>query len=264
MDAPYQLPIWPQDVRGLPNALARSALFGVTRNGERAALKRQVIASLKGITIEYTGECLRQCDEDVYLQIIHLARFVELGTEIRFTAHGIIKELGWSKNNASYKRLIESIDRLKANSISITVESNQTRLNFTGSLIRSFRWMEQNCEKPLRQWEVKLEPEMIALFGPNSYSRIDWRMRLRLSPLEKWLHSFYHTHQKSFPISVELLHSLTGSEIPVAELRKFRYKLRKALETLVEIQFFTSATVDPRTDLVIVERNLVQKSITER
>ena len=47
-------------------------------------------------------------------------------------------------------------------------------------------------------------------------------------------------------------HLEQGTEI--AELRQFRYKLRQHLELLVEKGFFETAKIDPRTDLVIVQR----------
>ncbi len=251
-----QLPIWPQNVRGMSNALARSALFNVAniRKGARANLKRVAVASLQGTVITYTGEELRQDDEDVFLQILHIGRMHPLGTHVQFTAHGMLVELGWTRNSNSYKRLIDCLDRLKASSVAVTVQlPGGERTNYTGSLIRSFRWKESDDKAPLRNWQILLEREIIALFGPDSYSRIDWELRLSLPPLAKWLHSFYVTHAAPFAYKVESLHRLTGSEI--TELRKFRYKLKQALMTLVERGFLVSATIDPRTDLVNVERS---------
>jgi len=253
-----QLPMWGGDQRGLPNAFARSALFNVAnaRKGARENLKRKPIASLKGITITYTGEELRQDDEDAFLQILHIARLQPLGTEVKFTAHSMLVELGWSLNKAGYARLVDCIDRLKASGLAVTVEAGKTpiRQNYTGSLIRSFRWREEGVDAPLRHWEVLLEPEIVALFGPNTYSRLDWKTRLKLPPLAKWLHSFYHSHATPFSYKVETIHSLCGSEI--AQLRQFRYKLKIALALLVERGFFYEAFIDARTDHVVVKRLL--------
>lgn len=252
---PHQLPFWPEQARGIPNALARSALFNVAnaRKGDRRNLKRIEIAAVKGVTIQYTGEELRQDDEDVYLQIMHICRVQELGTEVRFTAHALLTELGWSKNSASYKRLVDCLDRLKASSLAVTVDADDRKENYTGSLIRSFRWREDGANgSPMREWTILLEKEIMALFQPTSYSRVDWKLRLTLPPLAKWLHSFFHTHRMPFPYKVETYHKLTGSEIK--ELRQFRYKLRQALELLVERGFLLSAKIDPKSDLVIVER----------
>ena len=252
---PLQLPIWPEEMRGMPNSFARSALFCVanSRAGERANLKRHPIAAVHGVTITYTGEQLRQDDEDVFLQILHIARHHELGTEVRFVAYGMITELGWTKNSASYKRLVDCLDRLKASSLSVTVElPSGGRKNYTGSLIRSFRWREGADQAPMREWEILLEKEIVTLYGPTDYSRLEWRTRLQLSPMAKWLHSFYHTHREPIPLPVAKIYEWSGSEIKL--LRQFRYKLKEALELLVERGFFVTAKIDPRTDYVHVER----------
>lgn len=250
-----QLPIWPESVRGLPNPIARSALFSVAnlRKGARKNYKRREVAALKGVSITYTGEELRMDDEDVFLQILHLARMQELGTRVCFTANSMITELGWTRNGGSIKRLIDCLDRMKASALAVTVESNSgVRENFTGSLIRLFRWREETDSSPLRQWEILLEPEIIALFNPASYSHLNWKLRLKLPPLAKWMQAFYHTHADPLPYKVETFHRLTDSG--VAELRKFRYSLKQALALLVKQGFLISAVIDPRTDTVIVVR----------
>lgn len=259
---PAQLPFWPNELRGLPNVFARSALFSVAniRKGERQNLKRHEIAALKGISITYTGEQLRQDDEDVLLQLLHIARLQELGTEVRFTAYSMITELGWTRNAGSYKRLIDCIDRMKASAVAVTVESGGIRENYTGSLIRSFRWYEGTPDSPLRMWEILLEKEIISLFNPESYSRLDWKVRLKLPPMAKWLHTFYHSHKIPFPMKVETIHKLMASEIK--ELRMFRSKLKISLSLLVDHGFLLTATIDPHTDNVIVERSKTTPRIT--
>lgn len=262
-----QLPIWGNEARGLPNAFARSALFNVAnaRKGARENYKRKPIASLRNITITYTGEELRQDDEDAFLQILHIARLQPLGTDVKFTAHSMLVALGWSLNKAGYARLVDCMDRLKASALAVTVESEQNpalRQNYTGSLIRSFRWREEGVDAPLREWAVLLEPEIVALFGPNTYTKLDWKTRLKLPPLAKWLHSFYHSHQAPFGYSVEKIHQLCGSEI--AQLRQFRYKLKIALALLVERGFLFEAYIDARTDLVMVQRLHQPAGIVER
>lgn len=103
----------------------------------------------------------------------------------------------------------------------------------------------------MREWEIELEKEIVALFGTETYTRVDWAMRLELTPTEKWLHSFYHTHQDAYPYKVATLHELMGSK--VKELRMFRFRLRAALRRLVDLGFFDQAKVDAQ-DLVHVTR----------
>lgn len=253
---PTQLPFWPSSVRALPHAFVRSALFGVEnfRAGERENYKRKTIVALAGIRITYTGEALRQDDSDLYQQVLHLARTEELGAPVRFTAYAMLTELGWSKNKASYKRLIDGLDRLKATALSVTVDSpDGGKANYTGSLIRSFTWRESGTGEALRHWEILLEKDIITLFSQDSYSRLDWNARLKLPPLAKYLHALFFSQEYPIPMKVEAYHQLTNSGIK--EMRMFRYKLKVALELLVERGFLQSACIESSTDTVIVERH---------
>jgi hypothetical protein len=246
--------MWPNDLRGLPNALARSALFGVgNQQTHRELLEKKTIAALKGIEITYSGRELRQDDEDVFLEILHISRMKELGTTVTFTGYAMLTSLGWDKGARGYKRLVDAIGRLQWSSLAITVESVELRQNYTGPLIVSFKWQEPNAETPMRLWEITLQQEIINLFSPTGYTRLDWDMRLQLTPMAKWLHSFYHTHRTPYPYSVATLKELMGSKIK--ELRQFRYGLRKALDELVGCGFLNIGKIDARTDLVVVERN---------
>jgi len=250
-----QLPIWPSEVRGMPNSLARSALFNCSslRAGTRRVYRRKVVAALKGISIEYSGDELRQDDSDAFMQILHVGRIHQLGTKVRFTAHSMLKELKWSTSSVGYTRLVDCLLRLSTTTLQVTVElpGSTGRASFGGSLVRLFRWKEEQTDSPMREWEIELEPEIIALFGSDSYSRIEWEMRLELSPIEKWLHSFYHSHRDPFPFKVASLRELMDSSIK--ELKGFRYKLKFALDKLVAVGFLESYMIDAH-DLVHVVR----------
>jgi hypothetical protein len=252
-----QIPFWPNDVRGLPNAMARSAMFNVSKgsSGAREHFKMLKIESLSGIEIHFTGEELRQDDEDVLLQLIHLGREADAGHEVSFTGHAMLRELLWDASSKGYDRLIECINRLKANSVQIRVEdplNPNGRLGYGGSLIASFMFRESNENDMSKEWRVVLDPHIVKLFTPNSYSRVDWATRLRLTPMAKWLHSFYHTHQVPFPMKVETFHTLTGSK--AKQLKHFRAGLKTALAELVTEGFLTSWEICPQTDIVRVVR----------
>lgn len=73
-DLQNQLPMWPNDLRALPNALTSSTLFGVgDQQTKRELLERKTITALKGIEITYSGRELRQDDQDVFLKILHIS-----------------------------------------------------------------------------------------------------------------------------------------------------------------------------------------------
>ena len=251
-----QLPLWTERERGLPNALARSALFtAANRTIARSNYKQHKIAALRGIEIWYTGEELRQDDEDVFLQIVHLARQQPLGEIVEFSGYSLLKELGWPTSMASYKRLRDCINRLSATTLAVTVDrplGGGAETGFGGSLIRKFAWESDAARGSSQRWKVWLEREIVYLFDNNTFTKIDWEQRLKLPPLAKWLHQFYFTHAEPFGMKVETIKTLCGSRIAV--LSKFRYKLKEALDLLIEVGFIVSYQIDSRTDLLSVTR----------
>lgn len=243
-----QLPIWPEERRGVPNDLVRSALFTVgNHRKKREYRKNYLIAALGDISIVYTGEELRQDDEDVFLQLVHLARLSPLGHTIEFTAHAMMKSLAWSTDGRAYERLKDCISRLSATGIEVR---NETR-GYSGSLVRDFAWQDMSGNSS-RRWKVRLEPRIIALFGKVAYTSIDWEQRLQLGYLAKWLHSFYYTHANPYPMKAATLRKLCGSA--TRDLSKFRQLLRSALDELIAVGFLSDWNIDPKSDLVYVTR----------
>jgi hypothetical protein len=249
---PAQLPLWDDSVRGLPNPLARSALFTVgNRCQKRMNIKDKVVASLQGVKISYQGEELRQDDEDAFLQLLHICRKQPLGEPVEFKAYAMLTELKWGRSSRSYQRLQDSIRRLKA--CSLTVATEDGKRGFTGSLIRKFAWKEDEDGAPMTSWRLWLEPELVNLFKPDLYTQVYWDQRLALtSPMAKWLHGYFYTHKEPYPNRVELLKTLTGSSAKTKS--DFRRQLRPALDALKNCGFLEDWHIDTN-DVVRVKRS---------
>lgn len=248
-----QLTIWPERYRGLPNSLARSALFSAKIGGKRADFHGVQIASLSNIRITYRGQELFQDDSSVFMSIVHTARFQPLGAVVEFTGNAILKDLGWSQNAEGYSRLRESLERLNATALTVVMKLGNEESVFSGSLIRNFRSRTHNGEA-LARWQVLLEPEIIKLFPVNSLTLVEWRQRKEIdvrSPLTLWLHSYLATHRNPIPMSVERYRELANTDI--AKLYHFRSKLKQALQRLVSLGFLSHFEITPN-DLVLVTR----------
>lgn len=240
-----QLPLWEERFRGLPNALARSALFTIGNSSDpRLQFKDHPVFAIKGIEITYTGEELRQDDEDVFLQLVHLARLQPIEDGFDFHAATVLRELKRSNGTKEYTALRKSINRLKANALTVKTLEGEGK-GFSGSVVRKFDWEGES------RWHVWMEPEILRLFGPTSYTRLDWEFRHKLSGMGKKLHSFYVTHREPYGLYVSTLRMICASRIAV--MAKFRYKLKKALDELVKEGFLTSYLID-KNDVVRVVR----------
>ena len=64
-DVPLQMGFWPDEVRGVPNAALRGALFSINQERELAK-KRQKLATVDGYQIVFKGERYNQRDLDLW------------------------------------------------------------------------------------------------------------------------------------------------------------------------------------------------------
>jgi len=218
-----QLPLWPQETRGVPNGFLRSALFGAIAKGRRRYINGEGLAAIDGITIRYKGERLDQGDLDVWESVLHAVRLQELGSQCRVTSYALLKLMGKTDTGKNRVTLYARIERLVANALTV----KQGRYSYIGSLIANAAKDEETQE-----WVIELDAKLRPLFAADQFTQVEWAVRHELDgkPLAQWLHGFYASHAKPFPLKVETLHRLCGSE--TGELWKFAQTLRKALDAV--------------------------------
>ena len=242
-----QLPLWPEPVRAVPNGFLRSALFGAIRKGRRRFVKGEYIAALDGIEIHYTGERLDQGDLDVYESVLHAVRLQELGSQCRVTSYALLKLMGKTDTGKNRATLQTRIERLRANAIRM----KQGRYSFIGGLVD-----EAYKDEETQEWVIVLNPKLRALYGADQFTQIEWAVRQALDgrQLAQWLHGFYASHAKPFPMRMETLLKLAGSENDSP--RSAQQKLRKALDAVAEASAAHGEgfSYEIRGDLVHVEK----------
>jgi hypothetical protein len=242
---PEQLPLWPEAVRAVPNAVLRGALFSVAKERE-AFTTRTLIATVEGIEIRFQGTRHNQTVLDVWEMLMHLARLQPLSSEVRFTAHSMLKALGRGTGKSQHEQLKQEIANLAAGLTEITW--TKERKTFGGTLISSFFRDEDTG-----LYVVKFNQDFGKLYA-TGHTSIDWEERKSLGQnnLAKWLHGFYSSHDQPYPYKAETLQRLCGSASP---LREFRRLLKKALGLLVELGTITSWSLDAKTDLTSVTKS---------
>jgi hypothetical protein len=242
-----QLPLWPDVVRGVPNAALRSALFGAIKKGARAYLERQEIHAQEGVKIIYTGARLDQGDLDVWETVLHVVRVQALGDECRVTAYQLLKMLGKTDTGINRDTLERRLSRMKATGVDVSVG----RYGYEGSLID-----EVYRDKKTREYVIRLNPKLSVLFAADQFTQIDWSVRHALDgkPLAQWLHGYYASHAKPFPVRMDTLLRLAGSED--ASPSSARQTLRKALDAVTEASEANGQqfSYEVKDDLVQVEK----------
>lgn len=238
-----QLPLWPEEVRGVPNSVLRSALFGAIRKGRRSFMQRQPVAAYKNVTILFTGPRLDQADLDVWEQCLHLARIGGLGTRIQFNAHGFLRAIDKNTSGASHEWLKGAFARLASS----VIEIKDGKRAYFGPMIH-----HGTRDDETGRYCIEINPAIVSLYGLDGWSQVERKQRqaLKRQPLAQWLHGFYATHAQPFPLKVETLHRLSGSENK--QPAGFKRELREALTRLVTATGW-NYEIDG-TDLVLVNK----------
>lgn len=239
-----QLPLWSESKRGTPNSFLRSALFSAIQSKDREYLERVTLASQDGITIKYTGQQLNQEDLTLWETLVHLAKKHPLGNLCTFTAHGILKALDQTPGGDQHERLHKGIIRLIACAVEITHEGK----TYAGPLVEGSKKDETTS-----RYSVRLNRDLIKLYGETQWTAIDWRQRqlLRRKPLAQALHAFYSSHRQPLPVKLATLQRLTGSRN--AQTADFKRQCRKAHDELVSVGFLTGYSIEQ--DMVEVSRS---------
>ncbi|WP_322405696.1 plasmid replication initiator TrfA [Massilia luteola] len=252
--AVVQLPLWGDEVRCMPNEILRSALFNAkNRNQPRRYFENEEIAVIgRSTRITYTGKELRQSDESVWLQLVHLARLVPLGCPIEFTAYSMVQSLrqARSKPNPQHVvRLLDSLRRMQASSLS--VYSKRLRRGVGLSMIPKFEWQDEATGSRLPMWRAWVAPEMVELFGDVHFTQLQWNQRLALpSGLATWMHGYLASHRDPLPIKLSTLYRGAGCTTDTP--RKFKQLMATALGELKQVGFLSSFEI--RGELVRVNR----------
>lgn len=236
----YQLALWSEPQRGVPNEVARSALFAAVQPNKAKYLEREVLFSQDGFTITYTGKQLTQSDLDVFEGIMHIARGTHEGNKIRFCARELLKLIDRDTGKSQYQWLLDVMGRLTATCVAIHREGGDV---FWGSLLP-----EGAAKLEDGSFTVEINRQLIKLFQ-RGYTVIEWQQRRALGkkPLAQHLHAWICSHDRPFPVTVEYLRKLTGSD--TKQLKKFRQLLKTALEAIKEAGAISHWEID-RTDKV--------------
>lgn len=248
---PIQLEIlFPQilsrnDLRHLPNDFARSSLFTArNKRVKRAAyLRKKLFHYNEDVIIYYTGIELRAADDElVWLQILDYARRVSLGSVVEFNIKDLVADIGWPRNGRYYEKARECISRLKANEVLVQNEKTFGRSGAI-SLIGSYGVINDQNGVASRYY-VSIDPNVIVLFAGNSFTSHSWETYRGLSPVARRIADYMGSHRVPFPLSVEKLHDICGSDDN--DRHSWRRTVRRACVELEATPLVKKISLDDR------------------
>lgn len=261
--------LWPESERGIPNELVRCAVFSAKNRKERREVYRAnaplIVPVIGGGEVVYIGEELRQDDETVWMQLVHLAKEAR-SESVSFTPYSFLKAVKWPIKGTSYTRLLTSIRRLATSGLE--VYSSRFDKGVSTKLIAKYEY-SKGADTPWKVQVFNKDDELLFLFD-KLYSRLDWETRLTLPEgVSTWLHGFFSSHREPFDHKIETLAVGAGLTLESEEdaqldeaartakrkarLREIKRIITKALEALQESGFLKSFEVT-RSGLVRVVR----------
>lgn len=243
----FPLP-FPEDSPPVSNVIARSALFAAVKSKDRRMMRDEVVASQEGIEIAFSGEQLNQDDHDNFMQLVKLASGRPLGETVVVPANAILRTLGRSTGKSQHDQLRADMKRLIEGTVTIKAKG----VEYFGHLIDDAL---QDSREPIhkRHWAYRLNPRLVTLFMPTRYTLNNWETRQQLSQkdLARWLQLWLESHAQNFATGVQTIRERCGSQR--ADLRKFRFSLKQALNDLKEAGVIHAWAIDAG-DLVHIDR----------
>jgi hypothetical protein len=182
----------------------------------------------------YSGEELRQDDQTLWLQLIHLARSQPLGQVITFTPNSFCQAVGWNVSGKSYERIRECLTRLQATSLSIY--SDRLKEGVSLSMVPKFRWFDEANGTKLKNYQVQVAPELVELFADMQYTQTEWQQRLALPVgLATWLHGYLASHKTPFAVRIDTIRK--GAGMATQSVSSAQQTIENALDALKDVGF---------------------------
>lgn len=205
LDMPnIQYPYAKTSLRIMPSDINRTSLFHVGSNNlPRRFCKNERLGRIgDGVMIYYQGEELRQTDEAVFRQLIHVARGHKPWEPIMLQQCAFIKDSKATKRHLSgkdSKELHDIIMRLRAGLLYI--QSKRRGAFITCNLLADYQGIG---DKQM----VKLDPRVVLLF--DSYASLDETIIYSLSGVAQKIYNYIQTipHTGLHPILISNLFEL--------------------------------------------------------
>ena len=242
-----------ENTRAVSNPLARGALFAAVK--ERQHFKDYVtVYEQDSMKVEFKGEQLNQDDHDMLLQLVTMALHKPFGADVVQAVRAVLRGLGRTTNQSQRRQAFEEVSRLVCTTVRLTTPN----FRYEGHLLDDASTPHDQTALPQyrRHLAYRLNPKFARFYAKAAYTLFDCQERRKLkgrgSEVAKWLHLWIIGNAEQYQIKVETIRKKCGSKDKT--LRSFRQKLRAALDLLKEAGIITAWSIDPKSDLVTIER----------
>lgn len=242
----YQLPLWNELDRAIPNHLARSSLFAPIASGRRKQHDRTEIASRSDVKIMFSGKQLDMADCDVFMQALSEAGRAALGEKVYIKRGTFLKAIGRSAGKNDYTWLHEAFRRLFMAAVEIEAKNFKIGGSPKSSALHLVSGFDYDDEQDA--YYLVFDPRILTLFSTREYALIDWTKRRCIEKrvdMAKWLQNYIATHEAGIHrISLKLLKTWMDYGSPP---NKFREAITEALGELERLGIIADVKIEDST-----------------
>lgn len=197
----FEIAPWADDQRGLPNDLARTAIFSARnhKTARESFMRKPLFSLQKDVILTVTGQELRvNDDEKVFNQLCELAKHHPAGREFEFHLGAFLRELKWPQNSAYYERLTNSLIRLQ--SFTIQLETPRLGGKLLSVALAGRLTIHERENKRRTYCTISMPRDILVLFAGRHYARQDWNAILELKPTSRRLMDYAFSHRVPNPL----------------------------------------------------------------
>jgi hypothetical protein len=222
---------WPGNLHMVPNATARSALFGCARRmaATGTVYRERVLHSTDDHVLKYLGPDLDQNDAEVWQLALAWCRDSgkPMGQEVDFAFNDWCRVLGRSESSGHINDIImQSLTRLANGTVTDDTKDQEDVFHLIQGAGRN---------KKTGKGYVKIDHRAAKWLGSDT-SELHLRRKVTLkSNIAKWMHDHFSTSSTPYPMNLSTLRDISGTSQDLP-LRTFRIRVLSAIEELQQCE----------------------------
>lgn len=246
---PMFLPGLEEELRAMPNHVARSSLFAPIARGRKKYHNGTILVSRGDARLEYWGVQLNELHADITMQLIFEARGVSLGQPVTIHRAAFLRAIGWGTSEREYERFHRHMKELTAATLFIEAKKKDGSTKYRVGHTESFRILQGfSYKEDQEEYTYTLDPRWVTLFGGKEYSLIDWDKRLQIGSgqdMAKALQRLVAT--SSDPLQRYALDWLKEKMQYTGRPRDFRTAILKATQELERLEIIATGCIEKST-----------------
>ena len=246
------LPGMEEDLRAMPNYLARAPVFAPVASGRKRIHDGTVFYRTERVSLRGWGKQLTEDHADIWMHAIYLASKVPLGQPVIINRAEFLRGLGRNTSGVNYDWLHRGMLALSTFTIAIEARAQAGKLKYSIGSTPSSRVLQMlggfDYSERTEQYTLVVDPRWRQIFGNREYGFVDWPKRLQIGlhqNLAKSLQRLISTSSDTVQrYSLEFLKERAQYS---GRLRDFRGALEKAMAELERLEIIAGARIEKST-----------------